>query len=102
MRHDQRRRATRQRLLDADEFSAYGIAGARVDRIAAAAASNKAQIYPYFGGKERPFDAVLDDVVSRSAAQVPIDADDLPAYAGRLFDRYEDVPRIPGWRSGTG
>jgi AcrR family transcriptional regulator len=43
--------ATRQRLLDAaaEEFAARGIAGARVDRIAQAARSNKAQIYHYFG-----------------------------------------------------
>jgi AcrR family transcriptional regulator len=38
--------ATKRRLLDAarDEFAAYGIAGARVDRIAEAAQANKAQI----------------------------------------------------------
>ncbi|WBB69064.1 TetR family transcriptional regulator [Micromonospora sp. WMMD812] len=88
--------ATRQRLLSAaaDEFAAHGIAGARVDRIAAAAGSNKAQIYHYFGSKERLFDAVLDSIVRRAAAEVPIDVGDLPAYAGRLFDRYEDDPRV--------
>ncbi|WP_432988181.1 TetR family transcriptional regulator [Dactylosporangium sp. CA-233914] len=88
--------ATRRRLLAAaaDEFAAHGIAGGRVDRIAAAAGSNKAQIYHYFGSKERLFDAVLDDVVRRVAAEVPIDVRDLAAYAGRLFDRYETDPRI--------
>ncbi|RKR86455.1 TetR family transcriptional regulator [Micromonospora pisi] len=88
--------ATQQRLLAAaaDEFSAYGIAGARVDRIATAAKSNKAQIYHYFGSKERLFDAVLDAIVRRTAGEVPIDVNDLPGYAGRLFDRYEDDPRI--------
>ncbi|MFK3982385.1 TetR family transcriptional regulator [Micromonospora sp. NPDC050397] len=88
--------ATQQRLLDAaaDEFSTYGIAGGRVERIAAAAKSNKAQIYHYFGSKEQLFDAVLDAIVSRTASEVPIDVNDLPGYAGRLFDRYEDDPRI--------
>jgi len=88
--------ATQQRLLEAaaEEFSTYGIAGARVDRIAAAANSNKAQIYHYFGSKERLFDAVMNTIVSRTAAQVPIDVNDLAGYAGRLFDRYEDDPRI--------
>jgi AcrR family transcriptional regulator len=88
--------ATRQRLLDAaaDEFSTYGIAGARVDRIAAAARSNKAQIYHYFGSKERLFDAVMNSIVARTAGEIPIDVNDLPGYAGRLFDRYEDSPQI--------
>ncbi|MFC6091674.1 TetR/AcrR family transcriptional regulator [Saccharothrix lopnurensis] len=88
--------ATRRRLLTAaaDEFAAHGIAGARVDRIATAAGSSKAQIYHYFGSKERLFDAVLVGVVSRAVTEVPIDVDDLPAYAGRLFDHYEDDPRI--------
>ncbi|MFF3750600.1 TetR family transcriptional regulator [Streptomyces sp. NPDC002018] len=88
--------ATQRRLLEAaaEEFSEYGIAGARVDRIAAAAQSNKAQIYHYFGSKERLFDAVMDAIVSSTASAVPIDVGDLPGYAGRLFDRYEDSPQI--------
>jgi AcrR family transcriptional regulator len=88
--------ATQQRLIDAaaDEFSMYGIAGARVDRIAAASKSNKAQIYHYFGSKERLFDAVMNDIVIRTAGKVPITVEDLPGYAGRLFDAYEDDPRI--------
>ncbi|MFC6091671.1 TetR family transcriptional regulator [Saccharothrix lopnurensis] len=88
--------ATRRRLLDAaaDEFSEYGIAGARVERIALASKSNKAQIYHYFGSKERLFDAVMNDIVGRTANSVPITVDDLPGYAGRLFDVYEDDPRI--------
>jgi AcrR family transcriptional regulator len=89
--------ATQRRLLDAaaDEFSEFGIAGARVDRIAVASRSNKAQIYRYFGSKERLFDAVMNDIVSRTARSVPITVDDLPGWAGRLFDVYEDDPRIP-------
>lgn len=88
--------ATQHRLLEAaaDEFSMYGIAGARVDRIAAASRSNKAQIYHYFGSKERLFDAVMTDIVARTAGSIPITTDDLPGYAGRLFDVYEDDPRI--------
>ena len=37
------------------EFSAYGIAGARVDRIASAAKANKQAIYAYFGSKDALF-----------------------------------------------
>src|SRR5699024_7232220 len=53
--------ATRRRILDAAfaEFAAHGIAGSRVDRIAAAAETNKAQLYAYFGSKATLFDAVF-------------------------------------------
>ena len=102
--------ATRQRLLAAarEEFAAYGIAGSRVDRIADAARSNKAQIYHYFGSKDGLFDAVFDAMVRETLDEVPIDAADLPAYAGRLYDSYRRRPwvqRIATWyrleRAGT-
>lgn len=81
-------KATKQRLLEAavQEFSQYGIAGARVDRIAAVAGSNKAQIYTYFGSKDGLFDAVFDAMVIALIDEVPIDPSDLSGYAGRLFD----------------
>jgi AcrR family transcriptional regulator len=88
--------ATRRRLLDAaaQEFAAYGIAGARVDRIADLAKSNKAQIYHYFGSKDALFDAVFHELVVRTVREVPIDPSDLPGYAARLFDGYEDHPEV--------
>ncbi|WP_432519057.1 TetR family transcriptional regulator [Kineococcus sp. SYSU DK006] len=94
--------ATRRRLLQAatQEFSARGLAGARVERIAAAAGSNKAQIYHYFGSKDGLFAAVFDALVERTTSTVPMDVDDLPGYAGRLFDSYVDHPevqRIAAW-----
>ena len=59
--------ATRTRILDAasDEFSAYGLAGARIDRIAEAAAANKRSIYVYFDSKEKLFDAALHHVLTK-------------------------------------
>src|ERR1700712_2015759 len=102
--------ATRRRLLAAAaaEFAAVGIAGARVDRIAEAAASNKAQIYHYFGSKDALFDAVFHLLVVQTVRDVPIDATDLAGYAGRLFDGYEknpDIGRLATWyrleRAGT-
>ncbi len=88
--------ATQQRLLDAatQEFAAYGIAGARVDRIAEIAKSNKAQIYHYFGSKDQLFDAVLNALVVQTVRDVPIDVHDLPGYAARLFDQYEKSPEL--------
>ncbi|GAA3820445.1 TetR family transcriptional regulator [Sphaerisporangium flaviroseum] len=93
---------TRKRLLEAAaaEFAAYGIAGARVDRIAEAAGCNKAMIYAYFGNKDKLFDAVFSAQVADVLKHVPFDATDLPSYAGRLLDRYEDDPatlRLATW-----
>jgi AcrR family transcriptional regulator len=94
--------ATRRRLLDAAarEFAEYGIAGARVDRIAAAAKSNKAQIYHYFTNKDGLFDAVLSELAEDTLREAPIDATNLPEYAGRLFDRFVNDPvkeRLAKW-----
>ena len=85
---------TRKRLLAAatDEFAALGIAGARIDRIAAAAGCNKAMIYAYYGSKDQLFEASFTAHVAGFVEQVPFDAADLPGYAGRLFDYFEDHP----------
>ncbi|MER6373147.1 TetR family transcriptional regulator [Streptomyces mirabilis] len=102
--------ASKARLLQAatDEFAARGIAGARVDRIGAAAEVNKALIYTYFGNKEQLFDAVMDAHVARVLDEVPFTPEDLPGYAGRLFDFLLANPhqlRLATWhrleRSGT-
>ena len=94
--------ATRRRLLRAAtaEFAEYGIAGARVDRIAADARSNKAQIYHYFKNKEGLFDAVMTALAQETVQGTPLDPTDLPEYAGRLFDRFTDDPvkaRLARW-----
>ena len=52
-----------------------------MDRIAAAASSNKAMPYAYFGNKEQLFEAVFAQMVAAATDAVPFDAADLPAYA---------------------
>src|ERR1700753_1044277 len=54
--------ATRQKLLAAArrEFAASGLAGARVDEIAARAGVNKQLVYHYFGDKDALYLAVLE------------------------------------------
>lgn len=96
--------ATRARLLNAayDEFVERGLAGARVDRIAAAAQANKQAIYAYFGSKDALFDAVLDARLQVLADLVPFTPDDLPAYVGGLFDHLVANPgllRLSQWRA---
>ena len=93
---------SRQRLLDAAtaEFAAHGIAGARVDRVAAAARVNKAQMYGWFGSKDGLFDAVLTHHLHRIVDAVPFTAHDLPGYAVALYDSYLTDPelvRLASW-----
>src|SRR6202795_5235111 len=54
--------ATRQKLLTAArrEFAKSGLAGARVDEIAARAGVNKQLVYHYFGDKDALYLAVLE------------------------------------------
>jgi AcrR family transcriptional regulator len=54
--------ATRAAILTAatEEFAAFGLGGARVDRIAERAGINKRMLYYYFGQKEDLFLAVLE------------------------------------------
>lgn len=91
-----RAEATKGRILAAAtaEFSAYGIAGARVDRIASAAEANKNLIYVYFSSKDKLFDAVFDANVVQVMDEVPFTAEDLPGYAGRLFDFNQAHPEL--------
>ncbi len=86
--------ATKARLLDAAfaEFAAHGISGARVDRIAEAANANKRLIYVYFGNKEQLFDTVIEQALTQGAEAVPFDAENLPDYAGQVFDHLSLVP----------
>ncbi|MFF2073510.1 TetR family transcriptional regulator [Kitasatospora sp. NPDC058162] len=86
--------ATKERILTAAaaEFAAHGVAGARVDRIAAQARANKRAIYDYFGDKDKLFAAVLERLMSDLAQAVPPGDDDLPAYAERLFDYHRAHP----------
>ena len=96
--------ATKRRLIDAafEEFQLYGLAGARVDRIAERARSNKRLIYIYFGDKARLFDAVVVRDIEAMIDAVPFTVGDLPGYAVGLFDYLESRPevlRLFAWRN---
>ncbi|BDD80643.1 putative TetR family regulatory protein [Tsukamurella pulmonis] len=93
---------TKRRILAAahTEFAANGLAGARVDRIAESAGANKRSIYVHFGPKEELFDLVVGRALQDMADAVPLTPDDLPAYAGALFDylsAHPDVLRLTTW-----
>src|SRR3954463_10536272 len=63
--------ATRKKLLTAArrEFAESGLAGARVDEIAARAGVNKQLVYHYFGDKDALYLAVLEWVYEEIRAQ---------------------------------
>jgi AcrR family transcriptional regulator len=95
--------ATRLRLLEAaiDEFAAHGLAGGRVDRVAAAARANKRAIYDYYGSKEALFAEAVRAVSERLVAAVPLNGEDIPGYAGALFDyvlAHPETGRLIRWR----
>lgn len=96
---------TKRRLLAAavDEFSVNGLAGARVDRIAAAADANKERIYAYFGDKEGLFGAALESTLLAVIHSVPIEGTGIDAvldYAAAVFDyqvAHPELSRLLAW-----
>ena len=80
--------ATKDRIFNAAvaEFAEYGIAGARINRIATQAQANKQLIYSYFGNKEELFAAVLQKKLEQLAAAITLDPERVPEYVGELFD----------------
>ncbi|SER08100.1 TetR family transcriptional regulator [Microlunatus flavus] len=94
--------ATRARIVAAatEEFAEHGLAGGRVDRIAAAARTNKAQLYHYFGNKETLFDLVFDRYVQTHLVGGWFDPERLPEYAASAYDYYRNDPvlvRLATW-----
>jgi AcrR family transcriptional regulator len=94
--------ATRARIMTAAraEFIERGLAGARVDRIAAAADASKERLYAYFGDKRALYAAVLDHNLQEVMRAIPLDANNLPGFAGAVFDHvtlHPDHMRMVDW-----
>ncbi|WP_181773585.1 TetR family transcriptional regulator [Amycolatopsis pittospori] len=94
--------ATKARILQVAvaEFAEHGHAGGRIERIAREAGTNVRMIYAYFGNKDGLFDAALTNAIQAMAAKVPPRPEDLPGWAGELFDYHRREPsalRINLW-----
>jgi len=94
--------ATRAKILKAAlaEFSTYGIAGARVDRIAKNAGCNKNLIYIYFGSKEKLFSTTLEKTLTPVYQEMHFTPEDLPGFAARVFDfamANPEMMRLMAW-----
>jgi len=79
---------TQQRILAASlkEFSAKGLAGARVDAIARRAGINKRMLYHYFGDKHGLFSAVLRHKLAQRDALLAVAPDDPSEALAYWFD----------------
>lgn len=76
------------------EFARVGLAGARVNRIAAASGANKERIYANFGSKEGLFEAVMADALAAHAASFGTWDATPEAIVDRLFDRHRVAPDL--------
>jgi AcrR family transcriptional regulator len=81
------------------EFGEKGLAGARIDEIAAATRTSKRMIYYYFGSKEGLYLAVLEDAYRRmriTEAELALDAlapeDALRRLVAFTFDHHQGNP----------
>jgi AcrR family transcriptional regulator len=82
------------------EFSEYGFAGARLNRIATNANASKERLYSYFESKEQLFEAVVAQWISDAPYKVPFSAEDVPGYVAGLFDNIVADPqgaRLQRW-----
>ena len=91
--------ATKRRILDAAvaEFTAHGLDGTTIERIAGVAGVNKERIYNYFGGKRDLFAHVLRDELVKVAQAVPVESfatEDVGEYAGRVYDYHLEHPEL--------
>jgi AcrR family transcriptional regulator len=94
--------ATRERILAVakQEFARHGLAGARISRISTEARASKERLYAYFPSKEDLFAAVVGQLLTDVSADTVLSGDDVPGYAGRLFDNYRQHPdnaRLGDW-----
>jgi AcrR family transcriptional regulator len=88
--------ATKARIFAAAtaEFAAYGVAGARIDRIAQAAQANKQLIYAYFGDKAELFGHVLERKLVEVAESVSMEIDDVESWIEQHLDYHAEHPEL--------
>ncbi|TFD62636.1 TetR/AcrR family transcriptional regulator [Cryobacterium suzukii] len=92
----------RTRILNAarTEFATYGLAGARIDRIAKSASASKERLYAYYSDKKQLFLEVLELNLREFASDAVLTDHDVPAFAGALFDhavQHGDHLRMIDW-----
>lgn len=77
------------------EFAAFGLAGARIDRIAARAGCNKERIYAGFGDKEQLHQRVMAEMLEELRLATVVETDeDVGDYVRKSFDFYQANPAL--------
>ncbi|WP_433602375.1 TetR family transcriptional regulator [Nocardia sp. CA-135953] len=94
--------STRDRIAGAAkaEFARYGIAGARVDRIAKTAKTSKERVYAYFRSKENLYQHIAAEELAAIEEATQMDPADLPGFAGQIHDYFlahPDNHRLMKW-----
>jgi len=82
------------------EFAQYGLAGARIDRIARSARASKERIYAHFGDKEALFREVLAADSAEFFAATNLRQRTVPEFVGDVFDlahRHPEHLRMITW-----
>lgn len=74
------------------EFATYGLAGARIDRIASAANASKERLYAHFGDKETLFRLVVATDGAAFFSAVTLRSDAVPEFVGDIFDLAREHP----------
>ncbi|MFI9828026.1 TetR family transcriptional regulator [Streptomyces sp. NPDC051913] len=94
--------STRDRIVTAAraEFARYGIAGARITRIAKAAKTSTERLYAYFRSKEELYGFIAERELAAVSEATRLDPTNLPEYAGRVHDYFIQHPdryRLVSW-----
>lgn len=78
----------RETILTAarSEFAQYGLAGARIDRVARAAQASKERLYAHFKDKEALFRSVVAADMAEFFAAATLRADAVPEFVGDIYD----------------
>ncbi len=82
------------------EFAQYGLAGARVDRIARAAAASKERLYAHFGDKNALFRAVVAMDTAEFFRSIPLRPNSISEFVGEIYDlalRQPEHVRMNNW-----
>ncbi|MCV7227844.1 TetR family transcriptional regulator [Mycolicibacterium komossense] len=74
------------------EFARYGLAGARIDRIAKSANASKERLYAHFGDKETLFRQVVAADSTEFFAAIGVRPDAVAEFAGDIFDLAASMP----------
>ncbi|MGJ6122121.1 TetR family transcriptional regulator [Mycolicibacterium sp. Y3] len=74
------------------EFARYGLAGARIDRIAKSANASKERLYAHFGDKEALFRQVVAADSAEFFSAIAVRPDAVAEFAGDLYDLATSKP----------